>query len=121
MMKLFVSNISYDTTEEQLREIIEGTADIVEFHRPNDRETGKPRGFAFVTLATQEDGEKAMEALNNTEIDGRAIKANEAEDRSSGGGHVSERPKWVSMKVPETKVDDRPIGSDGKRVRYKSI
>ena len=119
MMKLFVSNISYDTTEEQVREAIGEVDNIVNFHRPNDRETGKPRGFAFVTLETQEGGEKAMEVLNNTKIDGRELRANEAEERRSG---PSERPSWVSMKVPKQRpVDDRPIGSDGKRVRYKSI
>ena len=118
MMKLFVSNISYDTTEDQVRDAIGEVDNIINFHRPNDRETGKPRGFAFVTLETQEGGEKAMEVLNNTVIDGRELRANEAEERSS---HPSERTKWVSMKVKETKVDDRPIGADGKRVRYKSI
>lgn len=119
MMKLFVSNISYDTTEEQVRDAIGEVDSIVNFHRPSDRETGKPRGFAFVTLETQEGGEKAMEVLNNTKIDGRELRANEAEER---GSHPSERPKWVSMKVPKQRpVDDRPIGDDGKRIRYKSI
>lgn len=119
-MKLFVSNISYDTTEEQVRDALEGIDEITNFHRPNDRETGKPRGFAFITFETQEGGEKAMEVLNNTKIDGRELRANEAEERRSGGG--PERPKWVSTAVPKQRpVDDRPIGKDGKKVRYKSI
>ncbi|MGJ8642830.1 MAG: RNA recognition motif domain-containing protein [Luteolibacter sp.] len=122
MMKLFVSNISYDTTEEQVRDAIGDAAEIVEFHRPNDRETGKPRGFAFITLGSREDGEKAIEILNETKIDGRELRANEAEERGRGPGGGPERPKWVSLKVPKTRpVDDRPIGADGKRVRYKGI
>jgi RNA recognition motif-containing protein len=120
MMKLFVSNISYETTEEQIRDTIGDGEDIVEFHRPNDRETGKPRGFAFITIGSREGGEKVAEILNGTQIDGRELRASEAEERGGGGG--PERPKWVSLKVPKTRpVDDRPIGKDGKRVRYKGI
>jgi len=119
IMKLFVSNISYDTTEEQVREAIGEVDNITNFHRPNDRETGKPRGFAFITMETREGGEKAMEILNNTKIDGRELRANEAEERRSDS---AERPSWVSTTIPKQRpVDDRPVGADGKRVRYKSI
>ncbi|MEP2777112.1 MAG: RNA-binding protein [Luteolibacter sp.] len=122
MMKLFVSNISYDTTEAQIRDAIGDELNIVEFHRPNDRETGKPRGFAFITLGSREEGEQAIEILGETKIDGRELRANEAEERGGGPGGGGERPKWVSLKVPKTRpVDDRPIGADGKRVRYKGI
>lgn len=119
-MKLFVSNISYDTTEQQVRDALDGVAFVTDFHRPNDRETGKPRGFAFVSFESKEEGEKAMETLNNTKIDGRELRANEAEERRSSA--PADRPGWVSMEVPKQRpVDDRPIGKDGKRVRYKGI
>ena len=120
MMKLFIGNLSYDTTEQQVRDALEGLDPVLDFQRPVDFQTGKPRGFAFVTFETREAGEKAMEVLNQTKIDGRDLRVNEAEERR--GGHPSERPKWVSMKVEKTRpVDDRPVGADGKRVRYKGI
>ncbi|MEX1048472.1 MAG: RNA-binding protein [Akkermansiaceae bacterium] len=119
-MKLFIGNLSYDTTEQQISEALVEVGAIVNFHRPNDFATGRPRGFAFVTLENREIGEKALEVLNQMKIDGRELQANEAEDRRSG--HPSDRPKWVSMKVPkQPAVDDRPVGPDGQRVRYKSI
>jgi len=120
IMKLFVSNISYDTTEQQLSDILSEVGTIIDFHRPTDFETGNPRGFAFITMDSQEAGEKAIETLDGVKIDGREIKVNEAEERRSG--HPADRPKNVSMNVPKQRpVDDRPIGKDGKKVRYKSI
>ncbi|WP_226895467.1 RNA recognition motif domain-containing protein [Luteolibacter marinus] len=120
MMKLFIGNLSYDTTEEQIREALEGLGTILDYQRPVDFQTGKPRGFAFVTFETREEAEAAMEALNRKKIDGRELKVNEAEERR--GGHPADRPKWVSMKVEKMRpVDDRPVGPDGKKIRYKSI
>jgi cold-inducible RNA-binding protein len=118
-MKLFIGNLSHDTTEQKLGEVLADVGTIVHFHRPSDFTTGNPRGFAFLTMADRESGEKAIEVLNQLKLDGRELRVNEAEERSSG--HPSDRPKWVSMKVPKALSDDRPIGADGQRVRYKSI
>jgi len=141
-MKLFVGNLSYDTTEAELREFFADFEPILDFHRPNDRETGQPRGFAFITLQDRETGEKAVEELNDKELGGRQLRINEAEDRRNrgpqggggGGGHFrqdrSERPKnpleddavsAASVRGSSHRVDDRPIGKDGKKVRYKGI
>lgn len=120
MMKVFVGNLSYETTDQDLREALADHEPILEIIRPNDRETGKPRGFAFVTFAGPEEGMKAIEHINNLKLDGRDLRADEAEDRGRDE-HPASRPRRVSMKVEAKQVDDRPIGPDGKRVRYKSI
>eukprot|EP00903_Cladosiphon_okamuranus_P003633 g3631.t1 len=91
-----------------------------ELIQSGNRETGNPRGFAFVTMDSQEAGEKAIDMLDGQKFDGRELKVNEAEDRRSS--HPADRPARVSMKIPKQRpVDDRPIGKDGKRVRYKGI
>jgi cold-inducible RNA-binding protein len=119
-MKIFIGNLSFDTTEQDLADALSEAGTIVEYHRPQDFETGKPRGFAFVTLDSQEAGQKAITILDGKKVDGRDLKVNEAEDRRSG--HPADRPKYVSINVPkQRRVDDRPIGKDGKRIRYKGI
>ena len=121
MMKLYIGNLSYDTTEQELREVLAAHEPIVEFRRPVDRETGEPRGFAFVTFGSREAGEKAMKELDGMKLGGRELRVNEAEERRPRGG-PGERPPRASMNLEKTKrVDDRPIGPDGKRVRYKGI
>lgn len=121
-MKLFVGNLSYDVTEEELREAFSEFEPLLEFYRPHDRETGKPRGFAFVTLADREKGEAAIAALNDKRLGGRELKVNEAEDRRnrppSRSNHSNEDEATLGN-LP--RVDDRPMGKDGNKVRYKSI
>ncbi|MBK1881420.1 RNA-binding protein [Luteolibacter pohnpeiensis] len=118
-MKLFIGNLTYETTEEELREVLADHEPILNIHRPTDRETGKPRGFAFVTFENREDGENAMEALDGVKLNGREMKVNEAEERRR---FDRPEPRRVSMDVSINRaVDDRPIGPDGKRVRYKGI
>ena len=119
-MKLFIGNLSYDTTEQQLSDVLSEVGTIIDFRRPTDHATGNPRGFAFVTMDSIEAGEKAIQTLDGMKLDGRELKVNEAEDRRSS--HPADRPARVSMDVPKQRpVDDRPIGKDGKRVRYKGI
>ena len=123
-MKLFVGNISYNLSEPELREIFEPFEPILEFHRPHDRETGQPRGFAFVTLMDQEKGIAAIEALDGKELDGRPIKVNEAEDRGSRGpAPPFQRPNPNDVTSQDVKrVDDRPTDKkSGKKIVYKSI
>jgi len=119
-MKLFIGNLSYDTTEQKLSEVLSEVGTIVDYRRPTDFNTGNPRGFAFITLDSREAGEKAIETLHGMKLDGRELGVNEAEERP--GSHPADRPRRVSTNVPKQRpVDDRPIAKDGKRVRYKSI
>lgn len=97
---------------------------VLELHRPRDRETGEPRGFAFVTLMDREMGEKAIEALNDKDFAGRKLSVNEAEDRGFRGPAPSHNRHHGDDDVTSgnTKpVDDRPKDKHGNKVRYKSI
>jgi len=87
--KLYVGNLSYTTTEDSLRAAFSANGRTVkEVAIPNDRDTGRPRGFAFVTMANDADAKAAIAALDGKDLDGRSLKVNEAQDRParSGGG-----------------------------------
>lgn len=119
MMKLFIGNLSQDTNEDDLKAVLENHGTVIELRRPLDATTGRPRRFAFATFAIREEGEAAMESLDGSEVDGRELRVNEAEEPAAAGGW--ERPERVSMQVDVKRVDDRPVGADGRRIRYKSI
>lgn len=87
-MKLYVGNLAFHTTEDSLRNAFSSSGDVSDVQLILDRETGRSRGFGFVTMGSSEAGKKAIEALNGADLDGRAIRVNEAEERRprSGGG-----------------------------------
>src|SRR5512136_2635956 len=87
--KLFVGNLSFSITENDLQDAVAAHGTVVEANLMMDRSTGRPRGFAFVTMSSPEEAQKAIEALNGKELGGRAIAVNLArprEERSGGGG-----------------------------------
>ena len=89
--KLFVGNLSFNATQEQLRDLFAPHGTVVEVDVIKDKFSGRPRGFAFVTMETKEAADAAVQAVNGKDIDGRALPVNEArprEDRPprSGGG-----------------------------------
>ena len=87
--RLFVGNLPFDTTENDLHTTFAVHGTVLEANLMMDRETGRPRGFAFVTMSTPEEAKLAIGALNGTNVDGRALTVNEAkprEPRSGGGG-----------------------------------
>ncbi|MGN6387428.1 MAG: RNA recognition motif domain-containing protein [Verrucomicrobiota bacterium] len=87
--KLFVGNISFNTTENDLHDAFAAHGTVVEANLMTDRMTGRSRGFAFVTMSTEEEAQKAIDALNGSSIDGRAVTVNVAkprEERPPGGG-----------------------------------
>ncbi|NIO00725.1 MAG: RNA-binding protein [Candidatus Latescibacteria bacterium] len=85
-MKIYVGNLAYSTTEEQLREKFAQYGVVEEINLPTDRETGRPRGFGFVTMPNAEEASAAISALNETELDGRKLNVNEARPRRDSGG-----------------------------------
>ncbi|HEY5346000.1 MAG TPA: RNA-binding protein [Verrucomicrobiae bacterium] len=94
--KLFVGNLSFNTTENDLQDAFAAHGQVVEATLMMDRMTGKSRGFAFVTYSTPEEAQKAIEALNGAQIDGRALTVNVArpkEERPPGGGGRDRGPR----------------------------
>ena len=79
--KLYVGNLSYDTTEAGLRTAFEQSGTVVEVAMIKDRDTGRMKGFAFVTMGSAEEAEKAIQSLNEKTLDDREIKVNIAKPR----------------------------------------
>ena len=87
--KLFVGNLSFNTTENDLQDAFAAHGTVTEANLMVDRMSGRPRGFGFVTMGTAEEAQKAVEAMNGKELDGRALTVNIArprEERPAGGG-----------------------------------
>src|SRR6185369_9131099 len=87
--KLFVGNLSFNVTENDLQDAFAAHGTVVEANLMMDRATGRSRGFAFVTMASAEEAQKAIDAMNGKELGGRALTVNVArprEERPSGGG-----------------------------------
>jgi RNA recognition motif-containing protein len=84
--RLFVGNLPFDVTEAQVREFIEGDNRKVRSVKiVTDKDTGRPRGFAFVDVETDEEAQSAISALNGKELGGRQVVVNEAQERGGGG------------------------------------
>jgi RNA recognition motif-containing protein len=87
--KLFVGNLSFNTTENDLQDAFTAHGTVLEANLMVDKASGRPRGFAFVTMSTPEEAQKAIEAMNGATLDGRALTVNIArprEERPGGGG-----------------------------------
>jgi cold-inducible RNA-binding protein len=85
-MKLYVGNLSFETTENDLQDLFEKHGQVGQVNLMMDRMTGKSRGFAFVTMNDDEQAKAAMSAINGTELSGRALTVNEARPREERGG-----------------------------------
>ena len=87
--KLFVGNLSFNTTENDLQDAFSAFGTVTETNLMMDRMTNRPRGFGFVTMSTPEEAQKAIEGMNGKDVDGRALTVNVArprEERTGGGG-----------------------------------
>ena len=105
MTSIFVAKLDFNATEEQLKSLFEEHGRVNRVTIAKDRETGKPRGFAFVEMANESEAEKAIEALDNYSINGRNIAVKKADDRASGG-----KPSGDN-----NRSNDRPFRSDRPR------
>ena len=87
MKRLYVGNMSFDTTESDLRTLFADFGEVGEVHLVTDRATGRARGFAFVEMQDDEGAGKAIAALDGKVYGGRPLNVNEARPKESGGGH----------------------------------
>lgn len=85
-VKLFIGNLSFKATEANLEELFSQAGQVVSTRVITDRETGRPRGFGFVEMASKEEADRAIQMFNNYSLVGRAIAVNEARPRENAGG-----------------------------------
>lgn len=85
-MKIYVGNLSYSVSKETLEGTFAQHGSVEDVYIPTDRETGRPRGFAFVAMPNDGEAQAAIEALNGTDLEGRAMNVNEARPKTEGGG-----------------------------------
>jgi RNA recognition motif-containing protein len=85
MAKIYVGNLPFTATEDQVRALFAAHGTVESVALPNDRETGRPRGFGFVEMS-QADAARAIQAVNGQDLGGRALRVNEAQDKPRGGG-----------------------------------
>lgn len=116
-VRLFVGNIPYDTTDEQLREHFEEVGALSFVHIPKDRETGRPRGFAFVEFPDATQAEEAIRRFNSQPFRGRPLAINQARSRdesppprpaSSAAPQLRSRPDWLAPHPPSQSPYDSP-------------
>lgn len=85
-MKIYVGNLSFNTTEQALEDLFAEKGQVDEVALITDRDTGRPRGFGFVTMGNDDEARAAIEAYNGVEFDGRTLNVNEAKPKTGGGG-----------------------------------
>ena len=83
--RLYVGNLSFSSNDQSLRDAFSAHGEVVDVHVVSDRMTGQSRGFGFVTMGSHEQAQVAMSAMSGADLDGRTLKVNEAEERSTGG------------------------------------
>jgi len=86
MKNIFVGNLSFGTTEDSLRSLFQTYGSVDRVNIVTDRDSGQPRGFAFIEMSVDSEGDKAINALNGSDLDGRSLNVNEARPKTSGGG-----------------------------------
>jgi RNA recognition motif-containing protein len=93
--KLYVGNLSFQSTEDDIRAAFEAHGTVTSVSMITDRETGRPRGFAFVEMSSGAEAQAAIQALDGQDLDGRNLKVNVAKPRESrGGGGGGRRDRW---------------------------
>ncbi|HSR49332.1 MAG TPA: RNA-binding protein [Acidobacteriota bacterium] len=95
-MRIYVGNLPFSSSEGDVRQLFESYGEVSSIHMPEDRATGRPRGFAFVEMS-QEDAETAIENLNGQDHGGRSLTVNQARPRNEGrgrGGHGGGGGRW---------------------------
>lgn len=112
-----MGNLNFRTTPEQLTDHLAPAGEIVDVYFATDRDTGRPRGFAFVTFANDEQAAKAIEMFNGTEVDGRALNINEARERPQRRGPGQHNDSNSSPRPRSGRDDNRGSGPERREGR----
>ncbi len=94
MFNIYVGNLCFEATEDQLLSLFEEHGDVLKVNIVTDRDTGRPRGFGFVEMADENSGRTAIEKVNGREVGGRTLTVNEAKEREARGGGGGRRDRW---------------------------
>ena len=99
MFNIYVGNLSFDSTEDEVRDLFAAHGEVLRVNLITDRDTGRPRGFGFVEMADANQGKTAIEQVNGADLGGRSLTVNEAKPRPSrsaggGGGGGGRRDRW---------------------------
>jgi RNA recognition motif-containing protein len=86
LMRLYIGNMSYDMTEDDVRQMLSAHGEVASVDLITDRDTGRPKGFGFADMPNDAEAQAAISALNETEVQGRTIKVNQARPREERGG-----------------------------------
>ncbi|KAF5386128.1 hypothetical protein D9615_002399 [Tricholomella constricta] len=105
MSKVYVGNLSWNTTDDTLRQAFSDFGQVTDSIVMRDRDTGRSRGFGFVTFVSAQEADAAINALNEQELDGRRIKVNLANARGGGGGGGGAEAVVEAMVVEDTKAE----------------
>ncbi|MDZ7776125.1 MAG: RNA-binding protein [Bacteroidales bacterium] len=92
-MNIYVGNLHYEISEDQLKEIFEEYGEVTSSKIISDRETGRSKGFGFIEMANEEEANQAISELNDAELKGRNMRVNEARERTEGGGGGGKRDR----------------------------
>lgn len=92
-MNIYVGNLAFGLSDDRLREVFAEFGEVTSAHIIMDRETNRSRGFGFVEMSNEEDGNAAIEGLNGSELDGRTLKVNEARPRQPRNSNQSRQPR----------------------------
>jgi len=109
MTSIFVAKLDFNTTDEELKSLFERHGKVNRVTIAKDRETGKPRGFAFVEMPNEAEADAAIEALDESTINGRTIAVKKADDRGKPGGAPSNDRSPRTDSRPPRPVGDRPV------------
>lgn len=120
MTSIFVAKLDFSATEEQLKSLFEEHGRVNRVTIAKDRETGKPRGFAFVEMFDESEAESAIKALDNYAINGRNIAVKKADDRASGGKPSGDNSGGRPNDRPFNRNNDRPREDRNSGSDYKS-
>lgn len=95
-MKMYVGNLPFSTTQDELQDLFAEYGTVTDIHLPSDRETGRPRGFAFVTMGSKDEMVSAIKGLDGQDFQGRNLRINEARPREDrgGGGNRGGGNRW---------------------------